>query len=142
MHKSRNELITAAYSAFNRRDIDAVLALMTPDVDWPNGMEGGRVIGHDQVRAYWTRQWSIVNPHVEPVDIEQDQSGTVLVRVHQVVRDLSDNVLLDRFVNHVYSFESDLINRMEIREESKTAESTTPDKDRSKDPSNEQQRRK
>jgi len=26
-------------------------------VDWPNGMEGGRVHGHAEVRAYWTRQW-------------------------------------------------------------------------------------
>jgi ketosteroid isomerase-like protein len=122
---SKNDLITAAYAAFNRRDIDATLALMTPDVDWPNGMEGGRVTGQDQVRAYWTRQWTMLNPHVEPVDVEQDHMGKVLVRVHQVVRDLSDNLLLDHFVYHVYSFENGLIARMDIREaESKGVEPT------------------
>jgi len=73
--RADNELLTAAYAAFNRRDIDAVLELMSPDVDWPNGMEGGRVHGHREVRAYWTRQWAVVDPHVEPVRIERRSSG-------------------------------------------------------------------
>jgi hypothetical protein len=44
------ELLTRAYTAFNARDIDAVLSLMHPDVDWPNAWEGGRVVGHAGVR--------------------------------------------------------------------------------------------
>ncbi|HXX28574.1 MAG TPA: nuclear transport factor 2 family protein [Terriglobales bacterium] len=47
------------YAAFNRRDIDGVLALMRPDVDWPNGLEGGCADGCDEVHAYWRRQWGI-----------------------------------------------------------------------------------
>ncbi len=43
-------LLTKSYAAFNARDIEAVLAVMHVDVDWPNGMEGGRVLGHDEVR--------------------------------------------------------------------------------------------
>ena len=58
-----------AYAAFNVRDIDAVLAVMHADVDWPNGMEGGRVHGHHGVRDYWTRQWGMIDPHVEPMRI-------------------------------------------------------------------------
>lgn len=116
MPQLKKDLIAAAYDAFNRRDIDSVLALMAPDVDWPNAMEGGRVIGHDQVRAYWTKQFGILDPRVDPVAIEQDESGRVAVRVHQVVRDLSGNVLADRFVQHLYSFKNDLIARMDIRE--------------------------
>jgi len=46
-----------AYEAFNDRDIDGALALMHPDVDWPNGMEGGRERGRLAVRAYWMRQF-------------------------------------------------------------------------------------
>jgi len=38
-------LIEQAYSAFNKRDIDVALALMTHDVSWPKASEGGRVIG-------------------------------------------------------------------------------------------------
>jgi hypothetical protein len=37
-----HELLAHTYAAFNGRDIDAVLAVMHPEVDWPNGMEGGR----------------------------------------------------------------------------------------------------
>ena len=38
-------------NAFNARDIEAVLAVTHVDVDWPNGMEGGRVLGHDEERS-------------------------------------------------------------------------------------------
>jgi hypothetical protein len=54
--RSNRELLIEAYLAFNRRDIEAVLVLMRPDVDWPNAMEGVRAVGIDEVRAYWTRQ--------------------------------------------------------------------------------------
>src|SRR3989442_855797 len=33
------DLLTAAYDAFNARDIERALAAMHPEVDWPNGME-------------------------------------------------------------------------------------------------------
>lgn len=39
------DLLTNAYTAFNTRDLDTALTLMHPDVDWGNGMEGGRVQG-------------------------------------------------------------------------------------------------
>lgn len=110
------ELIKKAYAAFNRRDIDGALSTMTPDVDWPNGMEGGRVHGYEGVRPYWTRQWGMINPHVEPVTFDEDASGGVIVGVHQVVRDLSGKVLLDRMVQHIYRLRAGLICAMEIRE--------------------------
>jgi hypothetical protein len=113
--QSKPELLTAVYAAFNQRDIDGVLALMRPDVDWPNGMEGGRVHGRDEVRAYWRRQWGILDPHVEPVRIEDNQAGNTVVDVHQVVRDLSGKILKDQIVQHVYSFRDGLIERMDIR---------------------------
>jgi hypothetical protein len=34
-------LVQQAYAAFNARDVEAAVAFMHPDVDWPNGMEGG-----------------------------------------------------------------------------------------------------
>jgi len=108
------ELLTAAYRDFNARRIDAVLARMQPDVDWPNGMEGGRVHGHEEVRAYWTRQWTLLDPHVDPVDMHIQPDRRVRVQVHQVVHDLAGNLLADSAVHHVYSFRDGLIERMEI----------------------------
>lgn len=113
---SNTELLQKAYAAFNARDIDGALATMKPDVLWPNGMEGGIVRGHEGVRAYWTRQWSMINPHVDPVSFDPDNSGRIVVSVHQVIRDLSGKVLMDRMVQHVYSLEDGLIRSMEIRE--------------------------
>lgn len=111
-----DELVKRAYAAFNARDIDAALATMAPEVDWPNGMEGGKVHGHEGVRAYWTRQWGIIDPHVEPKSIEMDSSGRVVVAVHQVVHELSGKLLLDRMVEHLYTLKDGLIQSMEIRE--------------------------
>ena len=108
------ELLTEAYRHFNARRIDAVLARMQPSVDWPNGMDGGRVHGHDEVRAYWTRQWTILDPHVDPVDIRSRPDGRIGVQVHQVVRDLEGNLVTDSIVHHVYTFRDGLIQRMEI----------------------------
>jgi nuclear transport factor 2 (NTF2) superfamily protein len=113
---SSEQLLRAAYAAFNARDIDAALATMSHDVAWPNGMEGGYVYGHDGVRDYWTRQWGLIDPHVKPVHFSMDDSERIAVDVHQVVRDLTGTVLGDRLVQHVYLIVGGLIRSMEIRE--------------------------
>jgi hypothetical protein len=109
-------LLRRAYEAFNARNIDGALALMHPDVDWPNGMEGGRERGHDAVRAYWQRQFELIDSRVEPLRFEVDAEGRVLVDVHQVVRDLAGEVVSDVFVRHVYTFNEGLVTHMAIRE--------------------------
>ncbi len=113
---SSTELLKKAYAAFNARDIDSALATMTPDVGWPNGMEGGTVHGREGVRAYWTQQWGMLDPHVSPVTFVDESDGRIAISVHQIVRDLSGKVLLDRMVEHVYSLKHGLISGMEIRE--------------------------
>jgi hypothetical protein len=109
--------LRAAYAAFNARDIDAALALMTPDVDWPNGMEGGYVHGHDGIREYWSRQWTLVDPTVEPLGIQIESDGRRCVEVRQRVADLNGNLLADGIVYHVYRLQDSLIAAMEIRED-------------------------
>jgi hypothetical protein len=108
------ELLRTAYAAFNARDIDAALALMTPDVTWPKAFKGGFVHGPEEVRAYWTEQWSEINPHVEPIAFYSEDAGQVLVEVHQVVRDLSGAVLADEHVGHRFTIEHSLIQAMEV----------------------------
>lgn len=113
-----HDLFTRIYDAFNARDIDAVLAVMHAEVDWPNGWEGGRVYGREGIRDYWTRQWAAIDPSVEPVGFDTDETGRTIVKVHQVVRDLEGKVLAEGFVEHVYRVEDGLIQSMEIREPS------------------------
>jgi ketosteroid isomerase-like protein len=111
---SAEELLRSAYAAFNARDIDRALAVMHPDVDWPNGMEGGRELGHDAVRDYWTRQFGLIDSHVEPESFE-DVDGKIVAEVRQVVRDLNGALLSDQQVEHVYTLRDGLIARMDIR---------------------------
>lgn len=112
----REELLRSMYGAFNRRDIDTVVAAMTADVDWPNGWEGGRVVGHDDVRNYWERQWAAIDPTVEPTALTERAEDEIEVTVHQVVRDKTGTLLSDSQVCHVYAFRGDLVERMDIEE--------------------------
>jgi ketosteroid isomerase-like protein len=114
MPNTDHELLTRAYAVFNTRDIDAALAMMHPDVEWPNGMEGGYVSGRSAVGEYWTRQWSLIDPYVEPLRFRDDERGRVVAEVHQVVRNLVGAVIADRIVQHAYVVEGGLIRSMEI----------------------------
>jgi hypothetical protein len=112
----RETRLRALYEAFNAREIDTVLGAMTPDVDWPNGMEGTREIGHEAVRAYWLRQWGMIDPRVEPVSFSKRPDGSIAIEVHQLIRNLEGDVLNDRTVRHVYRLEGELVSRMDIEE--------------------------
>ena len=109
-------LISQAYSAFNRRDIEDALAVMSDNVSWPKASEGGRVVGKEEIRAYWTRQWSEFDPHVEPVEVTEGEDGRTDVKVHQLVRNLNGDVLSDQVLLHVYTIANGLIERMDIGE--------------------------
>ena len=114
------EILRSAYRDFNARNIDAVISRMHAEVEWANGMEGGHVHGKEEVRAYWTRQFTTLNPYVEPVQIEPGKDGSWVVQVHQVVHDQKGNLLLDTTVYHTYQFRDGLIAQMDI------AQPTTP----------------
>jgi ketosteroid isomerase-like protein len=103
------------YERFNARDIDAVLAHLTDDVEWPNGWEGGYVHGHDEVRAYWTRQWGEIDGTVVPEGFSRQSDGRIDVTVHQVVKNLAGDLLQDTTVHHVYRLRDDRVEHMEIR---------------------------
>ncbi|MDO9419265.1 MAG: nuclear transport factor 2 family protein [Herminiimonas sp.] len=108
-------LLRAAYAAFNARDIEAALALMTRDVAWPRAFKGGFVCGPEEVCAYWTEQWSEINPKVEPVDFYSDNNGHILVKVHQVVRNMEGTVVASEHVGHRFTIVDGLIHKMEVR---------------------------
>ncbi len=108
------ELLRHLYERFNVRDMESLLKMMHVDVIWANGMEGGHVFGPDGVRSYWTRQWAMIDPHVEPIAFSTGANGTVLVEVHQTVRDLKGRVLSDKAVRHLFHVEDGLIKRFDI----------------------------
>ncbi len=108
------QLIKKAYAAFNSRDIDSALSTFHPEVQWPKAFEGGYVSGHEEIRNYWTRQWTEIDPHVEPVGVNERQDGTIEVTVHQLVKDLEDHLMFDGTVKHIYTVQDGLLRRMDI----------------------------
>ncbi|MGH2981956.1 MAG: nuclear transport factor 2 family protein [Solirubrobacterales bacterium] len=110
------QLLRQTYAAFNSRDIETALAAMHPDVDWPNGWEGGREQGRDAVREYWRRQFESIDSRADPVGFAEDEQGRIVVVVHQVVHDSEGKLLADQQVEHVYTLRDGLVERMDIRE--------------------------
>jgi hypothetical protein len=110
----REALLRSMYDAFNARDVDTCLAGMSPDVDWANGWEGGRVVGRDAVRDYWRRQWAVIDSRAEPTAIVERPDGSVEVAVHLTARDLDGKLLTDEPGRHVYAFRGELVRRMDI----------------------------
>jgi hypothetical protein len=111
---SDTDLLKRLYDRFNVRDMQALLATMHRDVMWANGMEGGHVHGHEGVRDYWTRQWAMIDPHVEPDRYSRRADGAFEVTVHQTVRDLKGGILSDKIVQHIFHIEDSLIRRFDI----------------------------
>ena len=109
-------LMAQVYSAFNRRDVEAALATMSENVNWPKASEGGRVVGKEKIRAYWTRQWAEFNPHVEPIEITDRKAGRTDVKVDQLVKNLNGNILSDQTLLHVFTIANGQIERMDIGE--------------------------
>jgi ketosteroid isomerase-like protein len=117
------ELLKRIYDRFNARDIDGVLAVLADDVVWANGMEGGHVHGREGVREYWTRQWTMVSPRVEPVSFHRTPDAAIIAEVRQSVRDLEGKPLQgkthglkDKTVGHVFRLREGKVARFDIQD--------------------------
>ena len=114
MASQYEDLIKKAYTAFNSRDINTALLTMHPDVQWPKAFEGGYVNGHNEITEYWRRQWTEINPNVEPVGFNEKEDGTLEITVHQIVKNLQGAMIFDGIVKHVYTLQDGLLRRMDI----------------------------
>lgn len=116
-------VIETIYDRFNARDIDGVLAVLADDVVWANGMDGGYVRGREAIRDYWTRQWSVADPRVEPVGLREAGDGSIVVEVRQSVRDLEGRPLQgqthglrDKTLRHVFHLREGRVTRFDIED--------------------------
>jgi nuclear transport factor 2 (NTF2) superfamily protein len=77
------DLVRRMYAAYNGRDAEGLLALLTDDADWPDGQV--RLHGKDELRDYWRRQWTRTHTHDEPSEPVDLGGGRIAVRVDQTV---------------------------------------------------------
>ena len=110
----RVQRVTALHDALDARDVDVVLAHVAPDVDWPDAMNGKRVVGRAALRAHWLDQWAVVDPHVHPRRVRELPGGRVEVLAEQTVRDRDGDLLARALVLHTYTFTGELVSRMDV----------------------------
>ena len=107
-------LLGRAYRLFNDRQIEALLAMMTDDVEWPDVANAEVLLGKEAVRRYWKRQFAVVDPQVMPVEFIRTKDGLVCV-VEQRVLDLRGKpVATPNIVFHRYTFARNLVRRMVV----------------------------
>ena len=71
-------LVEELYPDFNARNIEKIMPHFTSEIDWPNGMTGGREIGKEAVREYWINQWKVINSQVTPLSYRVVDEKVVL----------------------------------------------------------------
>jgi uncharacterized membrane protein len=113
---SNQQLLQNLYDAFNNRELETIISVMSLDVKWANGVEGGFVYGRDAVREYWTNQYKVIQVQLETLNFETDENNHNVVTVHQIVKDLQGNLLADMTVKQIFTIENDLIVLYEIGE--------------------------
>jgi hypothetical protein len=91
-----------------------VLARVAPDVDWPDAMHGGRLLGVGALRAHWLTQWAVTDSQAQPRRVRELADGRVEVLVEQHVRDRDGDLLGHAFVLHTYTFDGPLVARMDV----------------------------
>ena len=111
---SRVDRITELYAAIDARDADALVAHLAPDVDWPEPMQGGRIVGRDAVREHWLGQWAVLDLQMHPRRVRELPDGRVEVLVEQVVRDADGDLLGGATVLHTYTLRGGLVTRMDV----------------------------
>ncbi|HEY9007253.1 nuclear transport factor 2 family protein [Ohtaekwangia sp.] len=109
-----HRLLQYVYTSFNARDIDAALEVIHPNAVWANTMEGGLVKGHDGIRDCWQRQWTYIDPHLKLIDVGTDDEGRVVAEAHQIIRDMSGNIVSIRDIQHIFELEDGLLSTMRI----------------------------
>jgi ketosteroid isomerase-like protein len=109
--------LRCAYEAINRGDIDVALSLMSPDVDWPNTVEGGREHGREAVRAYWTRLFGLLIPRFDPLCVRHADDGRLVAHALLHFSDpASGEPLAHQYVRHVFTWRGSLVARMDASE--------------------------
>jgi hypothetical protein len=110
---TNKERLLAAYAPYNRQDSQALLDLVSEDVDWPDDSRARH--GKAGLRAYWTRQRAVTRTHDEPVEITDLSLHRSGVRIRQVVRALDGTTISEGSFEHLYRFRGGLIVRMDIQ---------------------------
>lgn len=106
-------LLTRLYEAFNRKDIEAVVGSLHPEVSWPNLFAEGRLQGREAMRVMWREQFSTINPEATPIAFTTLPDGRVRVEITYVVRTMDGKVFTEEKAVNTYAFRDGQVIGME-----------------------------
>ena len=89
-------------------------ALLTSDVDWPDQIQGGRLVGPDALAAYWVANDKVIKVDSAPVTFTALPDGRIAVDVNQIVRNLTGQVWSDSCVRQIFTVRDGKVARMDI----------------------------
>lgn len=107
----KKALLISLYDAISRQDVDGVLSLMHPDVDWPDTLDGGRIHGLAAMRDYWTRQFALIRVSTALIDYVENADGTIATRVTYTRFAADGRLWDDQVAGNIFRFEGDRILR-------------------------------
>jgi ketosteroid isomerase-like protein len=83
MSRDNRDLYLLMYEAFNRRDLDAVLALMHDEavIEPRLGALDGDFRGHEGVRRWWSNLLGVLPDYAADVEALDDLGGVTLARI-------------------------------------------------------------
>lgn len=106
-------LVTRLYEALNRQDVDALVALVHPLVDWQDLLNGGRRSGPEDMRDYWTRQFAIIRPEIAPISFDRLPDGRLAAHVMMTVLSTEGRLWEQGFARFAFVIEDGLIRQMD-----------------------------
>lgn len=107
-------LLSQVLDAYNRNDLEGMTALMTPDLDWPNQLEGGRVIGLPAFEAYWRRTRRLIHAELAACAFAVQPDGRIAVDINQTMHNVETGRLWsDSLVRHYYTLRDGRVARMD-----------------------------
>lgn len=104
-----------ALEAFRRRDLDAFLAFVHPDVDFaPRNVEldgGTSYRGHDGIRSWWKNMFSVFSDYRAEIDEVQDLGDVTFSRVRLRGHGMESAAPLEQTQWHVVDWRQGVIVR-------------------------------
>ncbi len=107
--RAERAVLTRAYEAFNRRDLAAMGLTLHPDVEWPDILEGGVVVGREAVVDYFARQLEVMVPDARLIKVRSEPPARLIAELQYAVRGLKGKLWSDTRATLAYDFRDGLI---------------------------------
>lgn len=114
---ARRTLLLRFYKALDSKDVEGVAAVLHPDVDFPDQIDGGRRTGAPAVLDYFANAFALINSDNTPTAFHGRPDGTMEVRVHHHVTSLEGALWHDGPADYRFTFRDGLIARVDRLDE-------------------------